>query len=91
MQMHEIVVAAQYPLPVIFVVFNNNCLGRIKWGQEQMYEGRHYCVDYEVNWGHTAAAKAAGLKGLKVERPEQCGPAIASALEATASGPPSSR
>ncbi len=88
MQMQEIVVAAQYRLPIIFVVFNNNCLAWIKWVQQRRYEGRYYCVDYEANWDHAAAAEAAGLKGLKVEHPEQCRPAIASALEAAASGQP---
>jgi len=88
MQMQEIVVAAQYHLPITYVVFNNNCLGWIKWGQQRMFDGRYYCVDYEVNWDHAAAAEAAGLKGLKVEVPDQCAAAIEAALEANADGQP---
>ncbi|MEN6305159.1 MAG: thiamine pyrophosphate-binding protein, partial [Armatimonadia bacterium] len=64
MQMQEIVVAAQYKLPITYVVFNNNCLGWIKWGQKVGREERFYCVDYEVNWKHAEAAKAAGLTGF---------------------------
>ena len=88
MQMQEIVVATQYKLPITFVVSNNDCLGWIKWVQQHTYAGRYYCVDYNANWDHAAAAEAAGLKGLKVEQPDQCEPAIEAALEANASGQP---
>jgi len=82
MQMQEIVVAAQYSLPITYVVFNNNALGWIKWGQKTQREGRLYCTDYTANWDHVAAAEAAGLEGFRVGNPAQSGPAILGALRA---------
>ncbi len=49
--------------------------------------GAFAALGYAQVTGH-AAAGAAGLKGLKVEQPDQCAPAIAAALEANASGQP---
>jgi acetolactate synthase I/II/III large subunit len=88
MQMQEIVVAAQYELPITYVVFNNNCLGWIKWGQKVGRDERFYCVDYDVNWKHAEAAKCAGLAGFFVDEPGQCAPAIQGALAANAQGQP---
>lgn len=88
MQMQEIVVAAQYKLPITYVVFNNNCLGWIKWGQKVGRDERYYCVDYDVNWQHAEAAKAAGLAGFLVDKPEQSEAAIKDALAANADGQP---
>jgi acetolactate synthase-1/2/3 large subunit len=88
MQMQEIVVAAQYKLPITYVVFNNNCLGWIKWGQKVGRDERFYCVDYDVNWKHADAARAAGLQASLVESPEQSAPAIEAALKANAEGQP---
>jgi len=82
MQMQEIVVAAQYSLPITYVVLNNNALGWIKWGQKTQREGRFYCTDYSKNWDHVAAAEAAGLEGFRVDNPAQSGPAILGALRA---------
>jgi acetolactate synthase-1/2/3 large subunit len=88
MQMQEIVVAAQYKLPITYVVFNNNCLGWIKWGQKVGRDERFYCVDYEVNWKHAEAAECAGLAGFYVDAPDQCEAAIRGALAANADGQP---
>lgn len=88
MQMQEIVVAAQYKLPITYIVFNNNCLGWIKWGQKVGREGRYYCVDFEVNWRHAEAAQAAGLAGFYVDAPEKAAPAIQEAIAANADGVP---
>jgi acetolactate synthase-1/2/3 large subunit len=88
MQMQEIVVAAHYQLPITYVVFNNDCLGWIKWGQKTGRDERYYCVDYDVNWKHAEAARAAGLQATLVERPEQSSPAIEAALRANSQGQP---
>lgn len=88
MQMQEIVVAAQYKLPITYVVFNNNCLGWIKWGQKIGREGRFYCVDYDVNWKHAEAAKAAGLAGFFVDDPADIEAAIKGAFAANDKGQP---
>ncbi|MFO7945642.1 MAG: thiamine pyrophosphate-binding protein [Armatimonadota bacterium] len=88
MQMQEIVVAAQYELPITYVVFNNNALGWIKWGQKTGRDERYYATDFRANWNHAEAAQAAGLAGLFVDSPEKCGHAIESALQANESGRP---
>jgi thiamine pyrophosphate-dependent acetolactate synthase large subunit-like protein len=88
MQMQEIVVAAQYGLPITYVVFNNNALGWIKWSQQQSREQRYYCTDFSANWNHAEAAGAAGLAGLYVDSADKCGQAIESALQANADGRP---
>ncbi|NLJ34891.1 MAG: hypothetical protein GX358_01445, partial [candidate division WS1 bacterium] len=88
MQMQEIVVAAQYRLPITYVVLNNNALGWIKWTQQQSRDERYYCTDFSANWNHVEAARAAGLVGLYVDSPDQCATAIESALQANADGQP---
>ena len=88
MQMQEIVVAAQYRLPITYVVLNNNALGWIKWTQQQSRDERYYCTDFSANWNHAEAARAAGLAGLYVDSPDQCATAIESALQANADGQP---
>ena len=88
MQMQEIVVAAQYRLPITYVVFNNNCLGWVKWGQQQRWQERYCAVDYEVNWRHAEAARAAGCAGFLVDHPDGCRKAIEQAFAANAAGQP---
>ena len=72
MQMQELATAAQYALPIAFVVFNNQCLGWIKWGQERRCEGRHYAVDFSRNWRFAELAGAAGVEGVLVDSPDKC-------------------
>ncbi len=88
MQMQEIIVAAQYKLPITYIVLNNNCLGWIKWNQKVGRDSRFYCTEYDANWKHAEAAKAAGLAGFFVDKPEDCAGAIEGALTANANGQP---
>jgi acetolactate synthase I/II/III large subunit len=88
MQMQEIVVAAQYQLPITYVVFNNNALGWIKWSQKLGRDERFYCTDFTANWNHAEAAQAAGLAGFLVDSSEKSAAAIRSALQANEQGRP---
>lgn len=84
MQMQELATAAQYRLPIAFVIFNNSCLGWIKWRQEARCKGQHFAVDFTTNWCLAQAAPAAGVEGVLVDAPEKCTEAVAAARRAFA-------
>ncbi len=45
-------------------------------------------MDYDVNWNHAQAAEAAGIRGIRVERPEDCQQAIKEALQINSQNQP---
>src|SRR5262245_4607428 len=61
----ELATAAQYRLPVVFVVVNNGMYGTIRMHQEREYPARVYATALE-NPDFAALAKAYGLHGETV-------------------------
>ncbi|MCD6350543.1 MAG: thiamine pyrophosphate-binding protein, partial [Armatimonadetes bacterium] len=88
MQMQELATAAQYGLPIAYVVFNNSCLGWIKWGQAVRCEGRHCAVDFEYNWDFVQLAQSAGVEAVRVDGPEKIPEALALARRGFAESRP---
>ncbi len=77
MTAQELVTASAERIPVKIAILNNAYLGMVRQWQEMFYEERYWEVylspdlpDY-VKW-----AEAMGCVGLKVESPEEVGPAI---------------
>ncbi len=87
----ELAVAAMYNIPIRTIILNDGHLGLIRQAEELLYEF-HYEVDtwYNVEDGmhlvdFVAFARAYGVKGERVERPEDIRPAFERAVKA--SGP----
>jgi len=62
----ELATAAQYKVPVIFLVFNNSMYGTIRMHQEKHYPGRVSGTDLK-NPDFAAFAESFGIKGVKVD------------------------
>ena len=68
--------------PVVLIQFNNACFGWIKVGQDLLCDGRYFGVDFATDTDHAAIARSFGLRGVRVDRPEQVEPALRAALSA---------
>ncbi len=71
--------------PVTLIHFNNSCFGWIKKSQQLHGSGRTFGVEFSADTDYVAIARGFGLEAVRVERPEETGPAIRAAL---ASGRP---
>jgi acetolactate synthase I/II/III large subunit len=80
----EVSTAANYNIPVIWVILKNNRLGLIHDVQALSYQGR-YCASEFSDIDFTSMARSFGAQGFRLERPEEVAPAVEAAL--TAKGP----
>ena len=81
MNFQELGTMVAHDLPVIIVLFNNNNLGMVRQWQELFYN-KHYSY---IDWGkgspdYVKLAEAFGIKGIKVNKPEE----VEAAIEAAA-------
>ena len=68
---------SKYNLPVVFIVFNNNSLGRVRVGQSTMNDYRAtdiYGIDFQLY------AKAFGIESYRIDKGETLGPCITKVL-----------
>jgi acetolactate synthase-1/2/3 large subunit len=77
----ELATAAQYRLPIVFVVVDNGMYGTIRMHQEREYPARVYGTDL-ANPDFAALARAYGGTGETVTRTEEFAPALERALAA---------
>ena len=82
MNFQELGTMVSHDLPVIIVLFNNNNLGMVRQWQELFYN-KHYSY---IDWGkgspdYVKLVEAFGVKGIKIEKPEDVEPAIKEAVE----------
>jgi acetolactate synthase-1/2/3 large subunit len=82
MNFQELGTMVAHDLPVIIVLFNNNNLGMVRQWQELFYN-KHYSY---IDWGtgspdYIKLAEAFGVKGIKIEKPDQVEQAIKDAVE----------
>ena len=83
MNAQELVTAAEWNIPVVTVVMNNNCWGSEKAYQKVLYEERYLGADL-TNPRFDRLAELCGAKGFYVERPQDIGDALNEALKARA-------
>ena len=83
MNAQELVTAAEWNIPVVTVVMNNNCWGSEKAYQKALYEERYLGADL-TNPRFDRLAELCGAKGFYVERPQDIGDALNEALKARA-------
>lgn len=82
MNFQEIGTMVAHDLPVVIVLMNNNNLGMVRQWQELFYN-KHYSY---IDWGtgnpdYVKLAEAFGVKGIKIEKPEEVEPAIQEAAK----------
>jgi acetolactate synthase-1/2/3 large subunit len=78
----ELETVGRLGLPLTLIQFNNACFGWIKVSQDLLYDGRCFGVDFSADTDHAAIARAFGLRGVRVEDPEDVAPALQEALSA---------
>ncbi|MGI9084231.1 MAG: thiamine pyrophosphate-dependent enzyme [Aeromicrobium sp.] len=78
MLLGDIITAVTYDLPVVLVVFDNRSLGMVRLEQEQ--GGLPYFGTELANPDLAEVARACGLHGIRVEKPEELDAAVATAL-----------
>jgi acetolactate synthase-1/2/3 large subunit len=78
----ELETIARMGLPVTIVQFNNACFGWIKVSQELFQDGRCFGVDFSAETDHVGIARGFGLRGVRVEKPQEVEPAFRESLAA---------
>lgn len=80
MSLHEVSTAVDENLPVVACVFNNNAWCAEKKNQVDFYNNRFVGADIN-NPDFAALAETMGAVGMRVNKPEEVGPAIQKAIE----------
>jgi acetolactate synthase-1/2/3 large subunit len=88
MSIHELGTAVQNKLGVTWVVMNDSAFGWVQWIQRRALDNRIVATSFEPGIDIVATAKAAGCDGVRVESPEQLGPALEAAIVANQQGVP---
>ncbi len=78
----ELETVGRMGLPVVIIQFNNACFGWIKVSQDLLCDGRCFGVEFSADTDHAAIARGFGLRGVRVERPEEVEPTLREALYA---------
>ena len=68
--------------PTVLILFNNGCYGWIKALQELHHGGRYFSVDFCEEIDYVKATEGLGLRGRRVDRADEIGPALREALDA---------
>lgn len=76
----EIETSKRMNLPVVVVVLNNQILGYQKHAELSLF-GAHTDVVHFQPVDHAAIAEACGVRGIRVERPDQLGAALQTAFD----------
>ena len=79
MTMPELATAKQEKIKVNVAIINNQFLGMVRQWQEFFYDKR-YAATPLTSPDFVKLAEAFGLKGIRVERPEELGPALQAAM-----------
>ncbi len=88
MSIHELGTAVQNKLGITWVVMNDNAFGWVQWIQRRALDSRIVATSFEPGIDIVATAKAAGCDGIRVESPDQLGPALEAAIAANQRGIP---
>lgn len=76
----ELETLSRLGLPVTLIQFNNACFGWIKVSQEVERDGSTFGVDFSADTDHAAIARGFGLRGVRVEDPNDVEPVLREAL-----------
>ncbi|HEY8416384.1 MAG TPA: biosynthetic-type acetolactate synthase large subunit, partial [Thermaerobacter sp.] len=81
MNVQELATLAELDLPVKVFIINNNAHGMVRQWQELFYERRLSASLFLHQPDFVRLAEAYGVRGLRVDRPEDLGPTVREALE----------
>jgi acetolactate synthase-1/2/3 large subunit len=81
MSIQELATTVQYQLPIKIVLMNNGVLGMVRQLQKMFYNERFNQIQLYSNPDFMKVADAYGIKGIKVESPEQVNEALKKAIE----------
>ncbi|BFM06832.1 thiamine pyrophosphate-dependent enzyme [Halioxenophilus aromaticivorans] len=82
----ELATAAQFNIPVIVVLFNNNCFGNVRRDQQTLFDNRVYASELK-NPDFIKLAQGFGIETLRVGEGIDFEDAFSKALEASKKGP----
>ncbi|MDD7740000.1 MAG: biosynthetic-type acetolactate synthase large subunit [Fusicatenibacter sp.] len=80
MNMNELATLSRYNIPVIEVVINNHVLGMVRQWQTLFYGKRYSNTVLNDKADYVKVAEALGVKGIRVTKKEEMGPAIEEAI-----------
>ena len=81
MNSQELATAVLEELPIISCIFNNNNLGMVRQWQTLFYGKRYSNTVLQDQADFVKVAEALGVKGIRVTKKEEMGPAIREAIE----------
>jgi acetolactate synthase-1/2/3 large subunit len=79
----ELATIGSLRLPITLIHFNNGTFGWIKMLQHLYYGQRYHGVDFHDGMDAAAVAQAFGVRGVRIEHPDQLAAEIAQALNST--------
>lgn len=80
MSIQELATTVQYCLPVKIVLMNNGVLGMVRQLQKHFCDERFNQIQLHANPDFVKVAEAYGIKGIRVQSPEQVVPALEEAI-----------
>ncbi|MBI5376738.1 MAG: biosynthetic-type acetolactate synthase large subunit [Candidatus Schekmanbacteria bacterium] len=81
MTIQEMATAAHYKLPIKVVLINNGFLGMVRQWQQLFLGKRYSYTDLGESPDFVKIAEGYGVKGIKIEKPDEVKPAIEKALK----------
>ena len=81
MNMNELATLSRHNIPVIEVVVNNHVLGMVRQWQTLFYGKRYSNTVLQDQADFVKVAEALGVKGIRMTKKEEMGPAIREAIE----------
>ncbi|MGI6449407.1 MAG: biosynthetic-type acetolactate synthase large subunit [Desulfitobacteriia bacterium] len=81
MSIQELATTVQYQLPIKVILMNNGVLGMVKQLQKMFCNERFSQIQLHANPDFLKVAEAYGVKGMRIESPEQVDAAIKEAIE----------
>jgi len=80
MSIQELATTVQYNLPIKIILMNNGVLGMVRQMQKMFYNERFSQIQLHANPDFVKVAEAYGIKGIRVDRPDQVEPALLEAI-----------
>ncbi|NLM21743.1 MAG: biosynthetic-type acetolactate synthase large subunit [Peptococcaceae bacterium] len=81
MSIQELATTVQYNLPIKIILMNNGVLGMVRQLQKMFYNERFNQIQLHANPNFVKVAEAYGVKGLRVDKPEEVEPALITAID----------
>jgi acetolactate synthase-1/2/3 large subunit len=81
MSIQELATTVQYSLPIKIILMNNGVLGMVRQLQKMFYNERFNQIQLHANPNFVKVAEAYGVKGLRVDKPEEVEAALIKAID----------